>query len=219
MTDSNFWFISPEVKVTFEESTAGAILTATVMELEKASRNGRLYRIEEAEQIAKSLKGVDVYYGTDWAGRHDNPVARGEKSKAKPVGIVERAWIEGNKVKARIRIIGQGIIEALKQGVKYLFSVGGNAVSETIKKIGNKLVHILKGARVNHLQIIDEGTPVGFPNAKMEKLIEINETVLLCKDGVCECPVPITGTPKRTIKHRIIEEHNYEFTVTGGELA
>ena len=64
------------------------------------------------------------------------------------------------------------MVTALKQGVKYLFSVGGNAISETIKKVKGKLIHFLHGARCDHLQIVEMGTPVGFKNAKIEKLIE-----------------------------------------------
>lgn len=91
-----------------------------------------------------------------------------------------------------IKIFDFGIMETLKQGVKYLFSVGGNAVKETLKKIGNKIVHVMSGARCNHLQILDVGTKVGFPNAKMEELVEIQETVMICENGVCEgvCNLP-----------------------------
>jgi 16S rRNA G527 N7-methylase RsmG len=35
------------------------------------------------------------------------------------------------------------------------------------------------GAKCNHLQMVDAGTKVGFPNAKVEELVEINETILL----------------------------------------
>lgn len=176
--DNVFYFISKEI--TFEETEGkGARIEATVMELEKVSANGNVYKIEEGDKIAKSLVGKNVYYGTDAFGKHENPITKGEKSKKEPVGIVESVKVIGKKVKAVIRIINQGLIEALKQGVKYLFSVGGNAIGETIKKVKDKIIHILHGTRCNHLQILDMGTPVGFPNAKMEKLIEINETVMV----------------------------------------
>ena len=201
----SFLFVSPELTL-FEETDSGARILATVMELEKISRNGRFYRIEEADSIAKSLEGKPVYYGTDWAGRHENPLMRGD-SKAEPVGFVESAKVVGNKIKAVIKIISQGLIEALKQGVKYLFSVGGHAIAEVKKKIGNRIAHVLKGAKCNHLQIVDVGTPVGFPNAKMEKIVEINETVMICRDGICEfCP------PTRQ-SHEIIEVYGGEYIV------
>lgn len=201
----SFLFISPEITL-FEETDGGARILATVMELEKVSRNGRFYRIEEAKSIAKSLEGKPVYYGIDWAGRHENPLMR-PNSKSDPVGFVESAKVVGNKIKAIIKVISQGLIESLKQGVKYLFSVGGHAISEVKRKIGNRIVNVLKGARCNHLQIVDVGTPVGFPNAKMEKILEINETVMMCKDGVCEfCP------PTKQ-SEEIIEIYGGEFLV------
>lgn len=206
MSEGMFYFITKEI--TFEETVEkGAILEATVMELEKVSGNGNVYRIEEAKAIAKSLIGKDVYYGTDVFGKHDNPIAKKKVSKKTPVGIVQSAWVVLNKIKAKIRIVNIGMIEALRSGVKYLFSVGGNAVSETLKKIGDKVVHILHGVKCNHLQIVDKGTPIGFPSAKMEKLIEINETVMICEGGLCK----VHNSPKR--KKRVIEIIDVEETI------
>lgn len=201
MSENNiFYFISKEI--TFEETKEkGARIEATVMELEKVSGSGNVYQITEGSKIAKSLVGKNVYYGTDAFGKHENPITKKE-SKGEPVGIVESAKVAGKKIKAVIRIINQGLIEALKQGVKYLFSVGGNAISETIKKVKGKIIHILHGARCNHLQVLDMGTPVGFPNAKMEKLIEINETVMVCEGGLCRKKKP----KKRIVKIIDIEE-------------
>lgn len=202
MNDNIFYFISK--KVEFSETVGkGARIEATVMELEKVSQNGNVYQIEEGPAIAKSLVGKNVYYGTDPLGKHDNPITKKKESNNEPIGIIESAKVVGKKIKAIIRVINQGMIEALRQGVKYLFSVGGTAISETIKKIKGKLVHVLHGAKCNHLQIVEMGTPVGFPNAKMEKLIEINETVMVCEGGLCKCQKP---KKKRTIKIIDVEE-------------
>jgi hypothetical protein len=202
----SFFFVTKEV--TFQETKSTdkyAIIEATVMELEKPSANNRLYLIEEGEEIAKSLIGKPVFYGTTPLGKHDNPLTKSQSQK-EPVGIVEFAEVVGNKIKAQIKIISQSIIETLKRGTKYLFSVGGNAVKETLKKIGEKIVHVLSGARCNHLQIVDVGTPVGFPDAKMEKLVEIQETIMMCEGGVCgscnhsvcdgSCKLTQKGKPK-----------------------
>jgi len=202
MDDNVFYFISKEVEFT-ETVEEGARIEATVMELEKVSQNGNVYQIEEGEAIARSLVGKNVYYGTDPFGKHDNPITKKKESKKEPVGIVESTKVIGKKIRAIIRIINQGMIEALRQGVKYLFSVGGNAISETIKKLKGKLIHVLHGAKCNHLQIVEMGTPVGFPNAKMEKLIEINETVMVCEGGLCRCREP---KKKRMVKIIDVEE-------------
>lgn len=203
-----FFVITKEVE--FEETMdKGARILATIMELEKPSKNDCLYLIKEGKQIADSLKGKPVYYGTDPFGRHDNPI-KNPKSKKQPVGFVEIARVVGNKIKGVIRIFNNKMISALRKGVKYLFSVGGNAISETIKKIKGKIVHILHGARCNHLQVVDMGIPVGFPNAKMEKLIEIQETVMICEGGVCHLE---QCKPKK--KRIIVEEDDYEFSFEG----
>jgi len=162
-----------------------ARIEATVMELDKASEgNNRIYQIEEGSDIAKSLIGKPVYYGVTPLKRHDNPLVK-EDSQKEPVGLVEFAEVVGKKIKAKIKIFNESIIETLKAGTKYLFSVGGHAVKETLKKMGEKIIHILHGAKCNHLQLVDVGTPVGFPNAQMEKLIEIQETIMMCQGGVC----------------------------------
>lgn len=205
----NFFFVSSELE--FEESVGdkGARIVATVMELEKVSGNNKLYKIEEGEQIAKSLAGVPVYYGTDWMGKHDNPI-KDPKSNNDPVGFVEIAKVVGNKIKATIKITAHNIIDTLKQGVKYLFSVGGNAISETIKHIGEKIVHILHGARCNHLQIVPFGTPVGFPSAKLEKVLEINETVMLLQgDDVATPHFKIVSPNIETIEYHDTKSFEY----------
>jgi len=178
-SETAFFIISKDV--IFEETAdKGARIEATVMELDKPSigKDHRVYKITEGNDIAKSLKNKPVYHGITPFNKHDNPIATPESTN-EPVGFVEKAWVIGKKIKAFIKITSQGLIETLKQGVKYLFSVGGIALSETIKKLGDKIIHVLHGARCNHLQIVDMGTSIGFPAAKMEKLIEINETVML----------------------------------------
>jgi hypothetical protein len=207
MTEENisFFFITKEV--TFQETKSTdkyAIIEATVMELDKISEgNNRVYQFEEGDEIAKSLIGKPVYYGANWKGQHENPLVSGKN--VDPVGIVEFAEVVGKKIKATIKIISTSLIETLKRGTKYLFSVGGNAIMDTMKKIGEKVIHVLSGARCNHLQIVDVETKVGFPDAKMEKLIEIQETVMICEGGVCHCPQPEEIKRKPKISEETIE--------------
>lgn len=211
MTENAFYFISGDVK--FQESSPkGALIEATVLELEKESEGPahNVYRIEEGPEIAESIIGQPVYYGVDAFRRHDNPLVSGKDKK--PVGIVESAKVVGNKIKAKIRIVAESLIETLKRGTKYLFSVGGIAVSETAKKIGDRIVHILHGARCHHLQIVDANIPVGFPNAKMERLIEISETIMICEGGICHC----VGRPSLT-KRKLRIVNNQEIFVISSD--
>jgi hypothetical protein len=193
LTDKNFYFVSGEVA--FQESDIkGALIEATVLELEKESegRAHNVYRLDEGPAIAESLVGLPVYYGVDIFRRHDNPFVSGRDKD--PVGIVEAARVVGNKIKATIRITAEALIEKLKKGAKYLFSVGGIAVSESVKKVGDKIIHVLHGAMCNHLQMVDANVPVGFPNAKVERLIKIDETVMICEGDECgDAEISIEG--------------------------
>ena len=191
-----FYFVSRDYE--FQEiDKTGARILATVMELEKVSGNGNVYRFSEAKAICKSLEGVKVYYGTDMFGMHDNPLVN-KKSKNKPVGIVESAKQFGNKIKAIIRITETKLINMLKRGRQFLFSVGGSAksaVQKTYSKLTDKIISVLHGAKINHLQMADANTPVGFPSAKIEKILSINETVLLCNSEFCS--TELSKTPMR----------------------
>lgn len=167
----SFLFVTGDV--VFQETTPkGAILEITALELNKESQQvvPTEYRIEEGEQIAASLVGNPIYYGTKASGKH----LKGRPS----VGEVLKAWKTGNKIKAKILITSKSLIKKLKKGIKFLFSVGGVAEFAEVIQRGKRIVKRMVNALCNHLQIVDVGTKVGFPNAKVERVIEINETVL-----------------------------------------
>jgi len=109
------------------------------------------------------------------------------------IGEVESAWKKGKKIKGIVLVWAKDIVDKLKKGVKFLFSVGGVAqFGETVKR-GKEIVERLYNAVCTHLQMlpnISEGA--GFPNAKMHKIIEINESVMftdvvkVCEMGACK---------------------------------
>jgi len=176
----SFFFVTSEIE--FQEATEkGARVLATFMELDRPSQNDRMYRFEEGEALAKSLIGKDIKFGANWLGKH--------LKKVPIIGIVESAWQEAKKIKGIARIWDQGIIETLKSGTKYLFSVGG--VAEFGKWIKDGVKYILKlfNAKCTHLQMLpNDPEGAGFPSAKMEKLIEINESVMYIEDiTIQEC--------------------------------
>ena len=167
----SFLFVTGDV--VFQETTPkGAVLEITALELNKESQQNTPteYRIEEGEQIAASLVGNPIYYGTKATGKH----LKGRPS----VGEVLDAWKKGNKIKAKILITSKSLIKKIKKGIKFLFSVGGVAEFAEVIRRGKRIVKRMVNAFCNHLQIVDVWTKVGFPNAKVERLIEINETVL-----------------------------------------
>lgn len=171
---NSFIFLSKDL--IFEETEKkGALIEATLLELNTVSQQNTEYRLEEGDVIASSLIGVPLYYGVDFYGKHD----RGNS----PVGIVEKTWIVGEKIKGLIRVISSSLIGRLKKGEKFLFSVGGKAeMAETVQK-GKKFITRMINAICNHLTIVPINAKVGFPNAKMEKLVEINETVMFIDEN------------------------------------
>ena len=177
----SFLFVSSEVE--FQEATEkGARVLGTFMELDTPSSNSRIYRVEEGAKIAKSLIGKLIRYGADWIGKHLKEVPT--------IGIVEQAWQEAKKIKGIVRIWDKGIINALKNGTKYLFSVGGIAEFSEVVQKGKQLFQILHNAVCTHLQLLpNDPQGAGFPTAKMHEVIEINESVMKvqCESGCGEC--------------------------------
>lgn len=182
----SFLFVTKDVR--FEETSSDEKFiraSATFLELDKPSigsksKMPKIYRFEEGNKIAKSLIGKPVYYGTDWAGRHIDKYE---------IGVIEKAVKLGRKIKGVVKVWitdqSMAIIESLKKGGKFLFSVGGVArFGELIEKAGKK-IQKLYDAICTHLQMVPSGTSVGFPNAKLEEIIEIQETVMVCEGDVC----------------------------------
>lgn len=188
----SFLFVTSEIQtmavelgdIMFEEGKRkGARIFATFCELDKPSANDRVYRFVEGKQIAKSLIGKFIRYGADWRGKHLKDVPE--------IGKVENAWVKGKKIKGVIRIWAKKFVAAIKKGKKFLLSVGGVAqFSETVKK-GGKFITKLYHAICTHLQLLPNNPErAGFPSAKMHKIIEINESVMLTQtEDVKVCDV------------------------------
>lgn len=92
-TLNSFLFVTRDVH-SFMESKNFALIKATLMELDRPSINGRIYRFAEGRQIAKSMIGRPVYYELDYRGRH--------VLKKPPIGEVYATKLIGNKVKGSL---------------------------------------------------------------------------------------------------------------------
>lgn len=222
----SFLFVTPEVTVLdlthFRESTIGkfAKIWVTLIELDKVSVNGRIYRFEEAGRIARSMVGRPIYYDIDWTGKHIQ--------NKPPIGEIEKTKVIGRKIKGIVKIICPKIIEKIKQGMKFLFSVGGIAITQKftgkVTEAGKKIRRLI-GTIVQHAQMIPFGTgknilgqsKVGFPSAKMEKVLEIQESTLVVEPHVyfkdCEsvekaCKIMIAPTMETIVDEdeEIIQE-------------
>lgn len=169
----SFLYVNSSVKL---DETIGknALISACVLELNKVSEQNTEYRISEGNRMANQLIGKSVFYDIDYEGKH---------AKGEPVGVVESARKVGNRIMAKIRIHNIDLIERLRQGVKFLFSVGGIAdFYEVVKKAG-RTVKRMVNCVMSHLQILDPKTRVGFKNARLERVLEINESVLLVDES------------------------------------
>jgi len=165
----SFLYINNSIE--FQESTGRSVLvSACVLELDKVSQQNTEYRISEGNRISRNLVGKNVFYGIDFEGKH---------AKGEPVGFIENAWQTGRRIMAEIRIHNSKLVERIKRGVKFLFSVGGVAqFIEVVKKAGRSIRRMVDVA-MSHLQLVEPNTQVGFPNAKLERVLEINESILL----------------------------------------
>jgi len=169
-SESQFLFVSKTIE--FNESTA--LVSAVFCELDKKSENGRVYRFSDANEIIESLIGSVVYFGVDIFGRH---------LKNKVVGIVEEAVLVGKTIKGKIRIDSQSIIEKLKSGVKFLVSIGGTAYAKIRKgfmEMVNPIVNHIAIWESSQRNIYGEKQSAGFSSAKIDKILEIEESVLFC---------------------------------------
>jgi hypothetical protein len=166
----DFFFVKSSEKLIFHETADKpyAIISGVLMELDKPSTTHRLYQFDESESIADSMMGKPIFYGTDWKGKHD--------TTKPPVGSVLTARVNrlARNIFAYLKIYSKELVNRLKRGEKFLFSIQGTA-DKAVQK--SNVRHML-GAVVNSLQMVPFGTNVGFPNAQMEKLVSLQETVL-----------------------------------------
>lgn len=156
----------------FEESTA--LVSATFCELDKKSQNNRVYRFSDAQGIIESLIGSVVKFGVDKLGKH--------MEYAPLVGIVESAFLEGKTIKGKIRISSQKIIEKLKKGIKFLVSIGGFGsaiVHKTFTEIVEPIIEHVQIWQSSQTNILGEKQIAGFSKAKIEKVLEIEESCLV----------------------------------------
>jgi len=170
MSSESYLFVS---RTEFQESSG--LVSATFMELDKVSENKRLYRFENAQEIIDSLIGSAVRFGVDLFGRH--------LTKGSIVGIVESAQLVGKKIVGTIRITTQSILDKLKKGIKFLLSVGGIGFP-TFKKgytiIENPEIQHVQMWESNQKNLLGQPQSAGFNSAKIEKILEIQESVLFC---------------------------------------
>ena len=167
----DFVFINDKMQTEFSESSPYATVSGTIMMLNEPSMSGNYYSISESENIMKSCSGIPIFEGVGKFGEHSYEKA--------PIGFLIGVKKMGHRIYGVARITNRALVQKLKAGLRYLFSVQGSALYQETIKIKNKIVRSLHDIRINSLQIVPFGTNVGFPSASLDRLISIQETVML----------------------------------------
>lgn len=181
MTSQSFLFVSNILS--FEEGKGYLKVKCLIAELDKTSLNGNRYKFTESQQICESIRGKPVRFGTTWVGRHlkDAPI----------IGVVHRAWTEGKRLLAWIRIHSKEFIDGIRSGVQYKFSFGGQAESRKVVATEEGYYQELSGVKPNHLQMLSPDSLAGFPSTK---ILEVEESVMYAaKDWRSLLPALIAG--------------------------
>ena len=164
-----------------------AILKGTFIRLNVPTGNGRIYQIEEGQQIATGLMGMPVYFGMTKAGKHikDQPVGRVIKSVYNTIKKV----IDG-----AIEVWNTFEFPDLAQRVRkgWGFSIGGKVKRfDPLGKFNKLLMPIMNaiGMKPNHLQLLEPRMSRADAGAVATEAIPVEETMQVdpCPPwGVCE---------------------------------
>src|SRR4030042_6449797 len=210
MVDLEYSFVitTPlEVEEAFQDRV---ILKGTFLKLESATKNGNIYSIEEAQQIANGLVGMPVFYGVKppefvvtpqglavVKGKHDKDLENPEKTS---IGRVFKTLVNEAKktIEGWVEVWNNSKFPDLVQKIKkgWGFSIGGKAteLQETglINSLGKTIKKIF-GMKPHHLQLLAPEIPRGQDEAKVDDVQAVEESLSFdpCPWGACVVP-PIT---------------------------
>jgi hypothetical protein len=190
-----------EVEESFQDR---AILKGTFLKLESATKNGNIYVVEEAQQIANGLIGMPVFFGTNPLDRnkHDKDLEHPEETS---IGRVFKTIINEAKktIEGWVEVWNNAKFPDLVQKIKkgWGFSIGGKASDKqytgTVNPFGKLIVRVF-GMKPNHLQLLSPETPRGQDDAKVEDIKDVEESLSFdpCPWGVCNIKVPTITIPE-----------------------
>ena len=178
----------------------------TFIRLEVPTKNGRIYKVNEAEQIAKDLNGKALYIHATPEGKHYNT------DKMLVGQVVETIVDEAKKlIKGFVEIWNTpdfpNLVDRVKKG--WGFSIGGvvekfiptGYFNEKLKPI----VHAI-GMRANHLQLLEPEEKRGDPEAQVSELIPVMESLQLSPDPFQEIEVTSDIENPEVDTSEIVEE-------------
>lgn len=198
--DYDFIITTPlEVEESFQDR---AILKGTLLKLESITKNGNIYQIEEAQEIASGLVGMPVFYGTDPLNRNKH-IKDLEHPETISIGRVFKTLVNEAKktIEGWVEVWNNSTFPDLVQKIKkgWGFSIGGKATDLQLTGGVNALGRFIKrvfGLKPHHLQLLSPELPRGQDEAKVEEVKEVEESLSFdpCPWGVCITPPTIEET-------------------------
>lgn len=153
------------------------ILRGVFIRLNLPTRNGRVYAIEESEQIAKDLMGKPVYIHANIKGEHINtePAKVGEIIDA--IVDIPNKLIRG-AIKVNNTQYYPDLISRITKG--WGLSIGGKMEKyQFLGSLNERLMPIIKiiGMRANHIQLLEPTEKRGDLGASVSELIPVMESL------------------------------------------
>jgi hypothetical protein len=162
-------FYSP---ISVEESGRTKYVTGTLI-TEGISRNNFYYNAENLQEIADSVVGVPIYFGTE---TRVNPntgklTANMHKKGSEAVGRIVSAIIDkvSKKIKFRAEIF-ESFADKIKRG--WGVSIGAKGLAEHVVDAAGRVITKLFGITVNHVQLLSPETQTGVQGAEIENVEE-----------------------------------------------
>lgn len=183
----DFEFTSP-VFVEVEESGTGVAMISGTLLAEGMSRNGNLYTVDEMENIAKTVKGAPIYFGTmTKMDSNTGLLTKNMHANVEPnlVGRIMECFYD--KIAKKIKFIAHilntekypHLVEEVKHG--WGVSIGGKGIGRTLIDMAGRLITKILGLRVSHVQLLAPDVPRGQDAAQVEskEIKEVQESMLI----------------------------------------
>lgn len=188
MSNEFTFVITSPIEVSEALTPSKMILSGIFIRLNIPTNNGRIYQVEEAEQIANDLKGMPVYYGANDKGLH-------LMDSAHTIGRIVDTVVDKVKeiIRGKVEVWNNELFPTLLQSITpgWGFSIGGKIRdfkltgkwTETLKPI----LHAL-GMKANHIALLPPTVRRGDNAAQVDNMIPVMESLQMdpCPWGVCE---------------------------------
>lgn len=178
MSNIDFTFTITSPIDTFEAlGPTKLLLRGIFIRLNIPTRNGRIYQVEEGEQIANDLLGKDLYIGADIKGLHKlderHKIGRVVESVCDKVKEIITGAVEVWNT-----IDFPDLISKIKEG--WGFSIGGKIKDfKFLGKLNERLLPIIRaiGMKATHLQLLEPQEKRGDTMAMVSEVIPVMESL------------------------------------------